>query len=168
MHYKLETRTAPDQKPAQENFFSPHTFHSVTAPPTGKTPLNKQQLGALGEDLACDYLQKTGYTILARNWRDKSPRRLGELDIIARDGRTIVAVEVKTRSGLQYGSPLDAITGQKLRRLRALILTWRKNEQSQEKQPGKPLRGGGLRIDAIGIVFTAGQKPRLNHLQGIW
>ena len=55
----------------------------------------RQSLGKTGEDLACRELERRGYAIVARRYR----RRGGELDIIARDGQTIVFVEVKTRTG---------------------------------------------------------------------
>ena len=69
-------------------------------------------LGKSGEDLACDELRRRGYAILARRYR----RRGGEIDIIARDGATIVFVEVKTRDSRAFGDGADAITG--LKRLR--------------------------------------------------
>jgi putative endonuclease len=53
--------------------------------------VSKQQTGKLGEDIAADYLQKRGYKILARNFK----RKTGEIDIVAKRGRTIVFVEVK-------------------------------------------------------------------------
>jgi putative endonuclease len=70
-------------------------------------------LGKLGEDLACRELERRGYAILARRYRTRS----GELDIIARDGRTIVFVEVKTRETSAFGLPAEAITSLKQRRM---------------------------------------------------
>ena len=80
----------------------------------------RQTLGARGEDLAVAELERQGMTILARNWRC----RLGEIDIVAAEvvgGRTtVVFCEVKCRSGLGFGDPLEAITWKKLRTLRSL------------------------------------------------
>ena len=70
---------------------------------------HNQELGKRGEDAAARYLRMLGYEILERNW--KCPA--GEADIIARDGCTLVFVEVKTRTNLKKGLPSEAITPQK-------------------------------------------------------
>ena len=75
-----------------------------------------QILGKTGEDLACRELERRGYAIVARRYR----RRGGELDIIARDGPTLVFVEVKARAGRAFGEAADAITGFKRRRITQL------------------------------------------------
>ena len=73
-------------------------------------------LGKTGEDLACCELERRGYAILARRYR----RRLGEIDIIARDGKTLVFVEVKARDGHAFGEATEAVTALKQRRIVAL------------------------------------------------
>src|SRR5215208_4787695 len=73
----------------------------------------RQTLGKMGEDLACQELQRLGYAILARRYRCRS----GELDIVARDGKTTVFVEVKTREGCDFGTGSEAITALKRRRM---------------------------------------------------
>ena len=73
----------------------------------------RQLLGISGEDVACDELRRRGYAILARRFRT----RVGELDIIARDGPTLVFVEVKARATARYGRGADAVTWAKRRRL---------------------------------------------------
>jgi putative endonuclease len=70
-------------------------------------------LGVLGENLACDELERRGYAILARRYRHRG----GEIDIVARDGATTVFVEVKTRDGPAFGSGADAVTWVKRRRI---------------------------------------------------
>lgn len=70
-------------------------------------------LGNSGEDLASRYLQSKGYTIIERNWRCGHK----ELDLIAIDDGELVIVEVKTRSGLRYGNPQDAVTDSKIRKI---------------------------------------------------
>ncbi len=65
---------------------------------------DKQTLGRLGEDLACREFRRRGYAILARRYRT----RHGELDIVVRTGRTVVFVEVKTRTSLRFGMPSEA------------------------------------------------------------
>lgn len=77
--------------------------------------LARQTLGEIGETLACEELQRRGYEIVARRFRWRG----GEIDIIARDGRTMVFVEVKTRAGAEFGSGADAVTWQKRRRILA-------------------------------------------------
>jgi len=80
----------------------------------------RQTLGKLGEDLACQELQRRGYAILARRYR----RRGGELDIVARDGQTIVFVEVKTREGCEFGAGAESVTRFKRRRMASVALDY--------------------------------------------
>src|SRR5580765_2554696 len=77
-------------------------------------------LGNVGEDLACEELERRGYAIIARRYR----RRGGELDIIARDGGTLVFVEVKTREGRAFGRAAEAVTGFKRHRMVQLALDY--------------------------------------------
>src|SRR4051812_4798978 len=72
----------------------------------------RQSLGKLGEDLACAELSRRGYAILARRYRT----RFGEIDIIARDGATVVFIEVKTRDGDRFGAGAETVTGREQRR----------------------------------------------------
>jgi putative endonuclease len=78
--------------------------------------LARVALGKTGEDLACRELTRRGYEILARRWR----LRAGEIDIIARDGHTIVFVEVKARDGGDFGAPAEAVSRAKQRRIAQL------------------------------------------------
>lgn len=73
----------------------------------------RQTLGALGEQLASDALVARGYAILARRYRS----RCGEIDIVARDGATLVFVEVKTRDGRCFGDGAEAVDWRKQRHL---------------------------------------------------
>jgi putative endonuclease len=73
----------------------------------------RQALGISGEDLACAELQRRGYAIVERRYRT----RLGEIDIIAKDGLTIVFVEVKARMTQEFGGAAAAMTGWKQRRI---------------------------------------------------
>lgn len=70
-------------------------------------------LGKRGEDAACNYLRKQGYTILHRNWMCEKY----EIDIIARNDECIVFVEVKTRHSDQWGNPEDAVSKSKIKRI---------------------------------------------------
>ncbi|HET9649303.1 MAG TPA: YraN family protein [Microlunatus sp.] len=121
------------------------------------------RLGARGEDLAVAELQRQGMTVLARNWRC----RTGEIDIVARetvDGRsTIVFCEVKCRSGIGFGDPLEAITYAKLRKLRQLAAEWLAENAEPFGSPGvRPVR-----LDAIGVLLVRGSAPVIRHLRGI-
>src|ERR1700688_2509578 len=77
-------------------------------------------LGKTGEDLACRELERRGYAIIARRYR----RRGGGLDIVARDGRTLVFVEVKARVGHSFGEAADAVTMGKRRRIGQLAVEY--------------------------------------------
>lgn len=74
---------------------------------------SRQQLGAAGEEAAAQFLRARRYTIVARNYRCP----LGEIDLVALDGRTLVFVEVKTRRGASFGSPFDAVDARKQRQV---------------------------------------------------
>ncbi len=86
------------------------------------TTLTRAEIGALGEQLAVEHLESLGLRVLVRNWRC----RYGELDVIAADdaARTVVFVEVKTRTSDQFGGVAQAVTPQKVRRLRRLAGLW--------------------------------------------
>src|SRR5689334_18410937 len=85
-------------------------------------PFRRKSLGDRGEDAAAKFLKRNGYRILARGL----DTRLGELDIIAVDGRTVVFVEVKTRSSDAAGRPSDAIDANKERRMTQAALGYLK------------------------------------------
>ncbi|HEV2070856.1 MAG TPA: YraN family protein [Acidimicrobiales bacterium] len=80
----------------------------------------RQVLGAEGENLSAAWYEAQGYGVLARNWHCRE----GELDLVVRRGGTIVFCEVKTRSSLAFGSPLEAVTPVKQRRIRRLAAAW--------------------------------------------
>ncbi|HUO36956.1 MAG TPA: YraN family protein [Mycobacterium sp.] len=123
------------------------------------TSLTPAQLGALGEQLAVDHLRGLGLQLLARNWR--CPH--GELDLIAADPATgtLVFVEVKTRTTDAFGGPAQAVTPQKVRRLRRLAGLWLAAQRA-----GPRNRWSAIRIDVIGVRIAAGP-PDISHLQGV-
>ncbi|NYF97181.1 YraN family protein [Janibacter cremeus] len=77
-------------------------------------------LGVAGEDMAQQYLTDRGMVLLDRNWRCRE----GEIDLVLRDGDTVVVCEVKTRRTRAFGDPIQAITRAKLARLRRLAGCW--------------------------------------------
>ena len=101
---------------------------------------SKDRTGLLGEDKAAEYLLQCGHHILERRWRTTT----GELDLITLDGSDLVAVEVKTRRGLGYGHPFEAVSEQKLRRLQRLLLEYASQSQ---------LRPTRSRIDVIAVML---------------
>ncbi|NLS44397.1 MAG: YraN family protein [Firmicutes bacterium] len=78
--------------------------------------LHNREIGLYGENIAAEYLKISGLSILCRNYRS----RCGEIDLIAKDGDTIVFVEVKTRRSLKFGEATEQITGVKQRKIMAV------------------------------------------------
>ena len=120
------------------------------------TTLTRAEIGALGEQLAVDHLTSLGLRVLTRNWRC----RYGELDVVAADDmtRTVVFVEVKTRTTDRFGGVAQAVTPTKARRLRRLAGLWLAAQH-----------GGwaAVRIDVIGVRIGRTRVPEITHLQGI-
>ncbi|KAF0847851.1 YraN family protein [Nocardia caishijiensis] len=114
---------------------------------------DKQALGAYGEKLAAQYLCEAGMQIVARNWRC----RYGELDLIVQDPSVTAFVEVKTRSGLGFGSPAESVTFHKQQRIRRLALLW----LAQQDGPWRRIR-----FDVVSVLVTRGDKPVIDHLTG--
>ena len=111
------------------------------------------ELGKWGEDLAADYLQRKGYTIIERDW--KSGRR--DLDIVAKNGDVIVFVEVKTRRNSLYGQPEEAVDYRKLQSLQQAINHYIKFRHISQE----------VRFDIISIVGTIGSEPDIQHIQDV-
>jgi putative endonuclease len=82
----------------------------------------RQKFGERGESLAVWYLKRNGYKILEQNYRTK----LGEIDIIAKEKKTIVFVEVKTRKSVRFGNPKWALTPKKQRKISMVALSYLK------------------------------------------
>lgn len=118
--------------------------------------LTRAEIGALGEQLASEYLAAQGLRTLARNWRC----RYGELDVIAEEvaTNTVVFVEVKTRTGDGFGGLAEAVTVQKLRRIRRLAALWLVEQTS---------RYAALRIDVIRVRLGHRREPELTHIKGV-
>ncbi len=118
----------------------------------------KDDVGRRGERVAAEHLTRQGYTVLARNWRGQG----GELDLVALEAGTLVAVEVKTRSSIRFGHPAEAVTRRKLDRLRRLMGQW-VAEQRRE-------HGGGfreLRIDVVAVTLPPGRPAVVEVLRGV-
>ena len=112
------------------------------------------ELGKWGEDCAADYLQRMGYTIIARDW--KSGHR--DIDIVAMDNETMVFVEVKTRRNRDFVEPETAVDYHKLRNLQGTINHYVKYFHVNHD----------IRFDIITVVGTIdGDQPEIEHLKDI-
>lgn len=86
-----------------------------------KNALSRRDIGIAGENAVADYLKKQGYIIKERNFR---AGRSGEIDIIAYDGKYTCFVEVKTRTGLEYGMPSESVTREKQKTIARLACVY--------------------------------------------
>ncbi len=110
-------------------------------------------VGREGEALAANFLQQKGYEIVDRNWR-YGPK---EIDIVARDGDTMVFVEVKTRSTLAFELPQEAVTKKKMKNLVEAA-------DAYMIQNNIDLEG---RFDIVAVLN--GNPPKvIEHLEGAW
>ena len=111
----------------------------------------RAKLGKRGEDLAAHHLKKLGFSILVRNYRQKT----GEIDIIARDGNCLVFVEVKTRKTLRFGQPFEAVTPKKQAQLARVATDY----LSRKKLLDQPAR-----FDVISILLPDTGNATIEHL----
>lgn len=109
-------------------------------------------LGRKGEDLAHRYLQRAGFSVLARNYRPSDGE--AEVDIVARDGDTIVFVEVKSRANAEYGSPDRAVDPTKERQIKNAA-------RSYTTRAGVDWEH--VRFDIVSVVF--GNPPTITHYE---
>jgi putative endonuclease len=111
-------------------------------------------LGRYGEDLAARALVAQGLVVLDRNWRC----RQGELDLVAREGPTLVICEVKTRTSDRSGTPHQALTERKLARLRRLAAAWMATHAASP---------AGVRIDLVAVLVPPRGAPVVDHVRGL-
>jgi putative endonuclease len=114
----------------------------------------RQPLGSYGEEVAARHLVALGMVLLDRNWRCDQ----GEIDLVARDGDTLVVCEVKTRRGLDYGTPVEAVTARKASRLRRLAACWLAQH---------PVHPREVRIDVVGVLRRPQGPVLVEHLRGV-
>ena len=109
---------------------------------------HRQSLGKLGENLACAALIQRGYAILARRYRT----RLGEIDIVARDGATLVFIEVKARAGDEFGGAAAAVTAWKQRRIALMAVDYVARHRLEDRP---------CRFDVVTVDVAEGKPPRV-------
>lgn len=110
-----------------------------------------QELGRLGERAAEAALVEAGLKILERRWRE----RAGEIDLVAEDGAILVFVEVKARRGTGFGTPAEAVTPAKRRRLARLALSYTSRRGWLERR---------CRFDVVEVFASGSTVERVRHL----
>ncbi|GHF13640.1 UPF0102 protein [Amycolatopsis deserti] len=120
---------------------------------TAARPARHLSLGRRGEDIAARHLQKLGFVVLSRNWRC----RQGELDLVATDGSTLVICEVKTRTRESFGDPAEAVTEDKIARIRRLAGQWLSVHR---------VGWCRIRFDVIAVYADGEGEPRVRHIPG--
>ncbi|GIJ45824.1 UPF0102 protein [Virgisporangium aliadipatigenens] len=114
----------------------------------------KNAVGAYGERRAVAYLTaEAGMWVLERNWRCAE----GEVDLVCRDGDTIVFVEVKTRRSGRFGAPVEALVPDKVERLRRLASLW-----LAEHRPGRV----DVRFDVVSVWRPLRGRALVDHVRG--
>lgn len=111
---------------------------------------SKKKLGDRGEDAAAAYLERSGMTIVERNWRCKA----GEVDIIAIDGEELVLCEVKTRRSSAQGTPEEAVTPTKQKRYSRLAAAYVQHAGLTEQ---------AVRFDVVSIFVFEAHRALLRH-----
>lgn len=110
--------------------------------------LYRKQLGQAGEELAAQLLLRKGYRILARNLKT----RYGEVDLLAADGLVAVIVEVKTKSNLRFGRPVEMVDRRKQLKLRLLATLLASRYHFTD-----------YRIDIVAVDLTRPNQPQIEH-----
>lgn len=116
---------------------------------------DSHRLGARGEELAARHLERAGWRIVARNYRFGHR----EIDLVARRGRVVAFVEVKTRARLRWGHPLLAIDGRKRDEIQRVARVWLERH-------GR--RGDEFRFDAIAVYRSDDGALRVEHVEDAW
>jgi putative endonuclease len=123
--------------------------------PTGRRTY-RQRIGQRAEDIAAEFLRAQGLQVLERNYR----RRLGELDIIARDGDVLIIAEVRTRASNRFGGAAASVDGRKQQRLvRAAA------QLLQQRKDFSHLR---VRFDMLAVSETVAGSPKVQWLQHVF
>lgn len=117
--------------------------------------MTNKTTGDYGEELACEYLKKNGYKILERNYRIRG----GEIDIVAKDGESLVFVEVKTRYTHEYGLADESITSWKIKALLKTALFYIQKINWGDKE---------YRLDLVTVDFTDNpERPEIELIKNI-
>jgi putative endonuclease len=112
--------------------------------------MDRKELGRRGEDAAAAYLERVGMCVEEMNWRTTS----GEIDIVAWDGPDLVLVEVKTRRSMKMGTPEEAVSFTKQRRLARLARAWLAAHDARPRQ---------IRFDVVTLKVLSEDRALLRH-----
>ncbi len=115
-------------------------------------PSARDELGRRGEDEAARHLKRLGYRIVGL--RERVLR--GDIDIVALDGRTVVFVEVRSRSDTEHGHPAETVGVQKQRRIAELAAVYIRRHRLEDQS---------VRIDVVAVTFPASGAPIVEHYQ---
>ncbi len=118
------------------------------------TAAARQALGAYGETVAARHLAEQGMAVLDRNWRCDA----GEIDLVLRDGHVLVVCEVKTRSSEEFGTPHEAVDGEKRDRLGVLAQRWAADHGVTPPD---------TRIDLVAVLRPPRGPAVVEHVRGI-
>lgn len=124
--------------------------------------MTHNDLGKMGEEEAIKFLKKLGYLILERNYQNNLGRRLGEIDIIAKENEEIVFVEVKTRELSKYENtlPEENITRSKLHKLNKIASCYIRNNK---------LWDNPYRFDAVSVWLDISAKnTKIKHIRSMF
>ncbi|MGB9749656.1 MAG: YraN family protein [Caldisericia bacterium] len=116
--------------------------------------MNKKDLGKKGEELAKNYLIKSGYKIIEKNFRSK----YGEIDLICEKDNSIIFIEVRTKSNLEFSLPEETITSKKIEHLKKTSLDYLSKSNKKFKD---------IKFEFIGIVFLSNNDYKINHIKDI-
>ena len=114
----------------------------------------KDALGRYGEELATRFLGNNGWSVLDRNWRCTA----GEIDIVAMRDGVLAVCEVKTRRSMRFGSPLEAVTPQKVARLRGLAAQW---------LAAHATHCSVVRVDVVAVLVDDAGMTTVQHVEGV-
>lgn len=127
----------------------------MTQTPTSRSSAaQRQALGAYGEQVAARHLVRSGMALLERNWRCDE----GEIDLVLREGDTLVVCEVKTRTSGAMGTPHEAISEEKLARLVRLGERWAHH---------RGLRPPDTRVDLVAVLRPRRGPAVVDHVRGL-
>ncbi len=115
--------------------------------------MSNMEIGKYGEKLAAEFLQKLGYKIIETNYKYS---KCGEIDIIALDKKDLCFVEVKTRTQDKFGSPLEAITKDKLLKILSCTKAYKTDIKFKK-----------TRIDAISVELSKNGEANIKHVKNI-
>ena len=147
--HEAARRTSPSTSRRASQSASGSTSRSTS----GSTS-RRMSLGAFGEAYAARHLVTEGMVLLDRNWRCD----LGEIDLVLRDGRVLVVCEVKTRTSVAFGAPVEAVTEGKVVRLRRLAARWLAEHATPPQD---------VRLDLVGVLVPDSGEVELEHLRGV-